>query len=330
MKRAITSVLIAGIIVWAAPMLRADVKTQHKTTFKMGGALGGLMNRFAGDAAKDGAVEAMSIKGNRQLTSTAQSGKIIDLTEEKVYDLDMRKKEYRVTTFAELRRQWQEQQKKMQEGAQGGGGQAEATDPAQSGKQIEITASVKETGATKKIAGYDTKEVVVTVMVHEKGKTLEESGGLSLVSSFWMAPRVGALDEATDFQQKYFKAIYGDAFVAADMAAMGALLAQYPSMKELQAKMSAESKKLQGTPMLTTMTMEAVKSAEQMKAGAQPAPSSGGGLMGRLANRMGNRGGGNAGEAKSSIFTSSVEVLSVETSVADGDVAIPAGFKEKK
>ena len=329
MQRVLTGVLAAAIIVWAAPALRADVKTQHKTMFQMGGMLGGLMNRFAGDAAKDGAVETMSIKGTRQLTSTAQTGKIIDLSEEKVYDLDMRKKEYRVTTFAELRRQWQEQQKKMQEGAQGGG-QAEAADPAQSGKEVEITASVKETGATKKIAGYDTKEVVVTVIVHEKGKTLEASGGLSLVSSFWMAPRVGALDEATEFQQKYFKAIYGDAFVAADMAAMGALLAQYPSMKELQAKMSAESKKLQGTPMLTTMTMEAVKSAEQMKGGAQPAPSSSGGLMGRFANRLGNRGGGNAGDAKSNLFTSSVEVLSVDTAVADGDVAIPAGFKEKK
>lgn len=330
MKHALTSVFVAGIIVWAAPLLRADVKTQHKTTFQMGGVLGGLMNRFAGDAAKDGAIETMSLKGDRQLTSTDRTGKIIDLAEEKVYDLDMRKKEYRVTTFAELRRQWQEQQKKMQEGQGGGGGQAEATDPAQSGKQVEITASVKETGATRKIAGYDTREVVVTVTVQEKGKKLEESGGLSLVSSFWMAPRIAALDEAAEFDQKYFKAIYGDAFGAADMAAMGALLAQYPSMQELQAKMSAESKKLQGTAILTTITMEAVKSAEQMKASAQPAPPSGGGLMGRFANRMGNRGGGNSGDAKSNIFMSSVEVLSVDTSVASGDVAIPAGFKEKK
>lgn len=329
MQRAITGVFLAAIVGWAAPLLHADVTTRHKTTFQMGGTLGGLMNRFAGDAAKDGAVESMSIRGNRQLTAGPQSGKIIDLSEERVYDLDMRKKEYRMTTFADLRRQWQEQQKKMQEGAQGGG-QADASDPAQSGKEIEVTASVKETGATKTIAGYDTREVVVTVMVHEKGKTLEESGGLSLVSSFWMAPRVGALDEATDFQQRYFKAIYGDSFVAADMAAMGLLLAQYPSMKELQAKMSVESKKLQGTPMLTTMTMEAVKSAEQLK-GAASAPSpGGGGLMGRLANRMGNRGGSNAGDAKSKLFTSSVEVLSVGTSVSDGDVAIPAGFKEKK
>lgn len=330
MKRTVTAILATAIIVWAAPILRADVKTQHKTTFKMGGALGGLINRMAGDAAKDGAIETMSLKDNRQLTAGAQAGKIIDLAEEKVYDLDLRKKEYRVTTFAELRRQWQEQQKKMQEGAQGGGGQAETADPAQSGKQVEITASVKETGATKKIAGYDTKEVVVTVVVHEKGKTLEESGGLSMVSSLWMAPRIAALDETAEFQQKYLKAIYGDAFMGADMAAMGALLAQYPSMKELQAKMSAESKKLQGTPMLTTVTMEAVQSAEQMKAASQPAPPSGGGLMGRLANRLGNRGGGNAAEAQSNLFTSSVEVLSVETSVSDADVAIPAGFKEKK
>ena len=86
---ALCVLLAAAIIVWAAPALRADVKTQHKTMFQMGGMLGGLMNRFAGDAAKDGAVETMSIKGTRQLTSTAQTGKIIDLSEEKVYDLDI-------------------------------------------------------------------------------------------------------------------------------------------------------------------------------------------------------------------------------------------------
>ena len=53
--------------------LAGRYETIQWVMFQMGGMLGGLMNRFAGDAAKDGAVETMSIKGTRQLTSTAQN-----------------------------------------------------------------------------------------------------------------------------------------------------------------------------------------------------------------------------------------------------------------
>ena len=37
---------------------------------------------------------------------------------------------------------------------------------------------MKETGQKKQIAGYDTHESVMTITVREKGKTLEEGGGL--------------------------------------------------------------------------------------------------------------------------------------------------------
>ena len=50
-----------------------------------------------------------------------------------------------------------------------------------------------------------------------------------------------------------------------------------------------------------------------------------GGLAGRL---MGGR--GQSSGPRSTVFTSSREVLSVETSATDSDVAIPIGFKEKK
>ena len=107
-----TSLITFAAVLLAASSLTADIKTQEKTTFQMGGALGGLINKLAGDAAKDGVVSSVAVRGTRKMTANEQSGRIIDLAEEKVYDIDYRRKEYRVTTFAELRKRWQDAQAK--------------------------------------------------------------------------------------------------------------------------------------------------------------------------------------------------------------------------
>src|SRR5579872_1003855 len=106
-----------------------------------------------------------------------QTGQIIDLGEEKIYDLDLKKKTYRVTTFDELRRRMEEARKKAEEDARKEGGK-EAGKPAPASqekpKEMEIDVDVKNTGAKKTINGFDTREMVVTITVREKGKTVEQ------------------------------------------------------------------------------------------------------------------------------------------------------------
>ncbi|OYW05878.1 MAG: hypothetical protein B7X11_01570, partial [Acidobacteria bacterium 37-65-4] len=310
MKRTTSFLVVTALVLSSASFLHADVKTQHKTSFKLEGMLGGLLNRFAGDAAKDGLIRTTAVKGSRQLRGTPQQGKIIDLAEEKVYDLDMRKKEYRVTTFAELRQAWQDAQAKAQQDAKSASKEDQPTDPQQSGKQYEVSVSVKETGQSKAVAGYNAREVVVTITLHEKGKTLDAGGGMELINTMWIAPKIAALDEITQFDTKFYKAVYGNMLAGADPAQMSMLLASYPSFKDLSEKMSGELKKLQGTPLATTMELYAVKSPEDMAAAPQDKPS-GGGLMGRLASRMGPK--PKASEARSKVFTSSDEVVSIDT-----------------
>lgn len=327
MKRTTSFLVTAALVLSTAPFIHADVKTQHKTSFKLEGMLGGLVNRFAGDAAKDGLISTTAVKGSRQLRGTPQQGKIIDLAEEKVYDLDMRKKEYRVTTFAELRKAFQDAQEKAQKDLKSSK-EGQPTDPKQSGKQYEVSVSVKETGQSKAIAGHNAREVVMTVTMHEKGKTLEDGGGMEMINAMWIAPKIAALDEITQFDIKFFRAVYGDMLAGADPAQMSMLLASYPSFKEMSEKMSGELKKLQGTSLAATMELYAVKSPEEMSAAPAQEKPSGGGLMGRLASKMGPK--PKASEARSKVFTSSDEVLSIDTTVTAEDTAIPAGFKEKK
>ena len=53
-------------------------------------------------------VGALAVKGNRMATMNDTTGQIIDLSEEKVYNLDLKKRTYQVTTFDELRKRMRE------------------------------------------------------------------------------------------------------------------------------------------------------------------------------------------------------------------------------
>lgn len=326
MKRLMTWSVCMAVMALAVATVSADVKTKEKTTFAFEGVLGGVVRIFGGSAARNGVESTTAVKGNRMSTISNVSGEIVDLTEQKTYDLDVRRKQYTVMTFAQIRAQFE----KAKEDARK---QAEKATPEEkeqmqeSGKQLEFDAKVTETGQKKTIAGYDTREVVLTITGREKGKTLEEGGGFVLTNTMWMAPKIAALDELAEFQLKVAKAIYGEDFVA-DMQQMASVLAAYPAFAGMAERMQTEGRKLQGTALSTTVVFEGVKSAEAMKAAAdQQASSGGGGLGGRFARRvMGNR----EPQQRTKVLTSTSDLLSVDPSATDADVAMPAGYKEKK
>ena len=325
------SVLAASVLL-AAPAVLADVKTQQKATFKLAGALGAIANRFGGPTTKDGLVSSIAIKGNRKLSVAGDNGEIIDLDEQKVYGLDMKAKTYKVVTFAELRAAYEKAKAdataKTQEMKPEDKKQVEDTT-----KQYELDADVKETGQKKNINGFDTHEVILTITAHEKGKKIDESGGFVLTTDMWLAPKVAALDEVIQFQLKYIKAVYGEAFVA-DMQQMAGTVAMYPTFQPMATKMQAESGKLQGTPIVSTSTFDSVKSADDMKAAQQqqqqqPQDTSASGIGSSIAKRLMAK-NQQAPSSHSNVFTASHEVLSVAPAATADDVAIPANFKEKK
>ena len=106
--------LAASLIVSSTLSLNADVRADQKTKVEFGGMLGRMVNFFGGKSAKEGVLATAAVKGDRKATMTGQTGQIVDLAEEKIYDLDLKKKSYTVTTFAEIRRKMEEAQKRAQ------------------------------------------------------------------------------------------------------------------------------------------------------------------------------------------------------------------------
>jgi len=329
--------LTLGVILTASSLL-AEVKTEVKSQVKFEGMMGRVMGMFGGKAAKEGTIDTIAVKGNRKMTTGELSGEIVDLDEQKVYQLDMKKKTYEAMTFEEMRRRMKEAQEKAASALKEQKAQPEQKAP--EGKQMQIDFSLKESGQTRTINGFDCREFVMTVTAHEKDKTIEQSGGMVMTTHSWMAPEIPATREIAEFDMKYWKALMGSDVGAGAPEQMAAALAMYPAMKDMLGKVQVESGKMEGTSILTESTMESVRSPEQA-AEAQKQESSDsssgsvtsirgiGGMIGRkMAHKKEEPAG--AQQNKSVVFTTTRELLKVSTSVAFTDLAIPAGFKEKK
>jgi hypothetical protein len=335
--------LFLTAIVAATQVLVADVRSDEKTKVEFAGMLGRIVNIFGGKAAREGVTTTVIVKGDRKVTMDGDNGKIIDLSEEKVYDLDLHKKTYKVTTFAELRRRMEEAQKRAEERASKE--PAAEAPPRQNPdeKQIEFDVDVKNTGQTRTINGFDTRETVVTITLREKGKTVEQGGGLIVTMDSWLGPKIRAMTEVADFDMRYAQKLYGGMLVGVSPEQMAAAMAMYPMMKPALARSSAEGGKLDGTAILSTMTMEGVKSdaemasqekqAKQSEENSKPNLGGGvGGLLGGLAKKAAAKkvGGDDAPKQRSAFMTTTTEILKVATDVAAADVAVPPGFKETK
>ena len=279
------------------------------------------MRMGGGKALAEGIVSTNAVKGNRKATLNDVTGRIVDLGEQKVYDLDMKKKTYTVTTFDELRAKLREAQERAAKQAKDAPKEAgEPAPPASGEKQVEFDFDVKETGQTRSIAGYDARQVIMTVTVREKGKTIEESGGLVLTADSWLGPDIPAMTELAEFEMKYWKAIAPEtALVSAEQ--MAAVAALYPMIKPAMDRLNKEKASLKGTPLATSMTFDAVKSKAQIE--EQSKSSGGGGLSGMLARRIAKK----DDRPRATIFTMSSETLEIATAVGADRCGHPGGVQ---
>ncbi len=344
------SVLMMAVTLAAVPA-HAEIKKEERNQFSFGGMLGKVANFFGGKAAREGVVSTVAISGDRKMTTNGDdTAQIVDLREEKIYDIDMRRKTYKVTTFEELRRQMREAEAKAREAAAREAGKPEAAQPQekpqQQGKEVEVDFDVKNTGQTKTISGFDTRQVVATITVREKGKTLQESGGIVMTVDTWLTKQVD-LKEIVDFERRYYEKLAGPMLAGADpqqMQQMASAVAMYPGLKDAFERLRRED--FGGTAIQTIITVDAVRSAEDMKNQASssgssassdnaPPPTSIGGAIGGFMRRRQQQqeekaaAKQNADPSRATFMTMNNEVLKIATNVTAADVAMPAGFKER-
>ena len=242
----IRSAIVLVTVTLGGAVLLADVRTEQKTHATFGGPLGRMIGMFGGKAAKEGIVETVAVKGDRKMTTSDKTARLIDLAEEKIYEIDLDGKSYKVTTFAEIRKKMQEDQEKAKEQMAKMQEKKDEPKPSEPQKKMAIDVSTKETGQKKTINGFDCKEVITTIAMHEDGRTLEEAGGMVMTNDSWMTAPIPAMKEVQAFDRRYFEKISGmDAAAAAQQMAQA--LAMYPGLKDLMGRARMEGTKVDGT-----------------------------------------------------------------------------------
>jgi hypothetical protein len=324
------------LTLFVTSFLFADARVTQKTQVQFGGALGGVVNVFGGKAAREGITSDVSVKKNRRSSQSGDAGEIVDLDEEKVYTLDYARKTYKVTTFAEMRKQFEDAMKNAEKESKPS--DSDKRDP--NAKEYEVDFDVKATGERETINGFDAKQTIATVTIREKGKKLSEAGGSVLTADMWLTPRIAAMREVEEFERRYLKQLWGE--VGMDIRAMAALMATAPQMSKAMKKLQEKQGALDGSSVRTTLTYESVpdprvraEEAEEASPG-DAAVKALGGLMGRMRKKPAED-SEKASPSKSAapktpsgrtLFTSTTEVLAAGATGAD--VAIPAGFTQRK
>ena len=271
------------------------MRTDQRVKFQLGGMIGKMVNMFGGKGAREGVTSMVAVKGNRKVTMSDTTGQIIDLTEEKIYDLDVKKKTYKVTTFAELRKQMEEAQRDAEKSAR----EERASEPSEPSKPAEKdperrrnskSTSTSRTPARRRPSTASTpRSRVMTITVREKGKTLNEAGGMVMTTDMWMTPNAPSTKDLTDFDMRYAQKLYGPTVVGASAQDMAMAMAMYPQMKPALDKMRAEGGKMpSGTAILTDMQMESVppgtanQTSAAIAAPEEPKKKGLGGMLGGL------------------------------------------------
>jgi hypothetical protein len=178
-------------------------------------------------------------------------------------------------TFEQMKQQMEQAMKKAKEQ------QAKATPSQPSANEtpppkMSFNVNVRNTAATKQVAGLDAKESILTMLMEATDQKSAQTGSLAITNDMWMAPEIPGYGEVRDFNKRFalkMGMVFGDTFKPS-MAAM------QPGSAEGMAEMMKEMAKLKGVPVMQVMRMGATTNGEPLPAASEaPLPASNGLVM---------------------------------------------------
>ncbi len=131
---------------------------------------------------------------------------------------------------------------------------------------------MRNTGATKDVAGLSANESILTMAMDATDKTSGQTGSMAITNDLWLAPEIPGYDEVKDFYRRYaekMKMVFNGALNPA-------MLAQYPGAGQGMADMIKEMSKLKGVPVLQVMRMGTTANGAPLPAASEaPLPPPG-------------------------------------------------------
>jgi hypothetical protein len=307
--RKISGYLTVGFLAAVSAAAHADF-TYTETTQITGGSIMQIM-KMAGTFSKSARqagepiVSTVIVKGNRMTRIGQQRSEIIDLDRETVTSIDHQKRQYTVMTFEQMRQQIEKAMQKAKDEQKEQKKAPEADQTATSNTDLKFNVHVRNTGATKDVAGLNASESILSMAMDATDKTSGQTGSMAITNDLWLAPEIPGYDEVKDFYRRYAEKMK----IVFNGALNPAMLAQYPGAGQGMADMVKEMSKLKGVPVLQVMRMGTTANGEPLPAaseaplpppGANPAMPSAGDVAqnaaqqsaaSAISSRMGSLGG---------------------------------------
>jgi hypothetical protein len=352
---------LCGILALAASTARADITLERTMSVEGVGAMafgnmsGTTRTTISGDKSRTDSDIKMQSKLVRFLArgATGPSADIVRLDQDKIYHLNINKKEYTETTFEQMREQLQKMSDQMASADEKK--QPAAVDESKC-EWLPPKAEVKKSGEKAQFAGYDAERLTITAAQPCKDKETGSICEVALVVDEWLSSGFAEGAEAQKFYKAYAAKMGLDASTSQDVAQRAqALFSRYKGIwTELASKMQG----VKGYPVKTSFTLALggpqcknsnVQQAGTDNTGAGGAEGSGSpaGLAGAVAGKLGGlfhkkKDDADAAAAPPApattpaavppgdvaLMTVSSQLVSVSTNGASADAfTVPADFK---
>ena len=328
--------------------------TYQQTTQMTGGSLLHMMKSvgvFSSQARHmgDPIVSSIYLKDNRLANVSPESIEIIDLDQETMTQIDVMKKTYTVTTFAQMKQAMENARAQMQQQTAQQPTQPAANPDAQNVK-MSFDVKVRNTGVQKQISGLDSSEAVMTLMLNATDTQTQQQGSMAITNDMWMVPSIPGYDQVRDFYKR-FAAKMSDSTMGLGFD-FSKMLAQNPAAGQAMSDMAAEMQKLKGVPIMQVMRMGTTVNGQPLPAASeaplpaeQPGPTGGqvaksalGSMMpfefGKKKNNADQDSNQNNGSAQAQATSAILMETQITTSnfssapVDPSHFEVPAGYKQ--
>jgi hypothetical protein len=322
--------VLCGILSLATGIAQADITLERTMSVEGVGAMafgnmsGTTRTTISGDKSRTDSDIKMKSKiiGFLARNAVGPSAEIVRLDDDKLYHLNINKKEYTETSFEQLRERLQKAQDQMNSTDEKK--QPSAVDQSKC-EWLPARADVKKTGEKAQFAGYDSERVIITAAQPCKDKDSGSICEVALVLDQWLSTGFAESAEALKFYKAYAAKMGMDPTSSQDVSQRAkALFSQY---KGIWTEVAAKMQNVKGYPVKSSFTL--ALGGEQCKnSNAQQAQSSQdndssnspGGLAGAVAGKL----GGLFHKKKDDADTPAAQPAPVVTPVAvpPGDVAL--------
>ena len=239
----------------ASSTMLADFSYQETSTIT-GGAMASMMKVVGvfSKQAREPIHSTVAFKGDMMVHRSNNHIEIIDLASQTITSVDLQKKTYTVMTFEQMKQMLDQLSQKMQQQKDSGKG------------EVNWKVSASATGNSKQIAGFDAKEMLMKMEMEGTDQQSGQKGSMVVTTHVWIATVPGS-QESRDFYKRMSEKL--------NWTPGGNMFMSRPDMAKGMAEAAKEIAKLNGTPVLQTMSMGAEGAAPAGAEGqtaAQPAP----------------------------------------------------------